>query len=62
MALPYCTQNQFRPDQPFCSSYPDTLGIHLTRNCLYFVISKDGAICTVSQNWGAQYMQQQVDI
>lgn len=31
------TQNQLRPDQPFYSSYQDTLGIYLNRNCLAVV-------------------------
>lgn len=41
------TQNQLRPDQPFYSSYQDTLGIYLNRNCL--VVRGGGAYPIVSR-------------
>lgn len=39
-SLPFsaCTQNQFRPDQPFHSSYPDIQKIHLSRSCLNLIV------------------------
>lgn len=41
-SLPYCTctQNQFRLDWFFCSSYLYMLGIYLNRNCLNLIITR----------------------
>lgn len=33
-------QNQCRPDEPFQSFYPNTLGIHLSGDCLNLIVAR----------------------
>lgn len=56
-------QNQFRPDQSFYSSCPDTLGIYFNRNCLHLNGIKRGETVPLSKeesmsNWCRWYGRQ----
>lgn len=42
-----CAQYQLRPDLPFDSLSPDTLGIQVNRNCLTMVITRVGKLISL---------------
>lgn len=50
-ALPYwaCTPSQLRPEQPFCSSYLDVLGMYVNSNCLTLMVISGRETCTTIQ-------------